>query len=510
VAHLAPEIPTAQNTAVDIYIDGALTSAQGLTFGNSTGFEEFPPGEYLLGIAPAGGEPTFSFTISLSPRQISTVVVIRTVANRGLPLDVIVLDGSLDGLQVGNGRLVLGHGADDTSLAVIDGINTNDCPPPVLGFESVIFGTARGPGDFAVGVEPGAMAAPGSCVPLAGPSATPIYPGIAVLSVVVDLDTVDGSLDVAGFAMIGDAEGPIPRVPELSDQPGAGGCDVGLCALDDELKTLCEASLDGCLNNVDPSRTDECFLGAPVICQATDRDIAYEDNFDDGVAWQWVTFYTIGPNITIEEVTGRVEITWASGQAGIAGSAGYLHVCGIAGDFDFKVDYELIDWPAMNGARLFLIAATPPPTFDGSVQRASFGDPLTDFPGIPEREVYIMDVAFRAGPIVATADLAGTLRLERVGTTLNGYYRSESSEGDWIPVESRSGFTSDDVSVNFSLGTEVLNTNQQVKVALDNLVVTSGQVTCEGCGDGVLGGGESCDDGNVLDGDGCSRTCSLE
>jgi cysteine-rich repeat protein len=440
------------------------------------------------------------------------VAVIRTEANRVLPFDVLVLDGSLDGLQEGNGKLALGHGADDTSLAVVDGINASDCPPAVLGFEDFIFGTARGPGDFPVGVEPGAIAAPDSCVPLAGPVATPIYPGIAVLLVLVDLDTVDGSRDVAGFAMIGDAAGPIPRVPELSDQPGAGGCDVGLCALDDELKTLCEASLNGCLNSVDPSRTDQCFLGAPVICQVTERDIAYEDNFDDGVAWQYVTHWTVGPDIIIEEVNGRVEITWATGQAGTRGSAGYLHVCSIAGDFDLKLDYELIDWPAMNGARLFLSAQVHPPlTFlQGSVQRASFGDPLTDFPGIPEREVYIMDVGFQAGPIVATGDLAGTLRLERVGTTLNGYYRSESSEGDWIPVESRSGFPNDDVHVDFSLGTEVLNTNQQVKVALDNFVVTSGQVTCEGCGDGVLGGGESCDDGNVLDGDGCSRFCSLE
>ena len=30
------------------------------------------------------------------------------------------------------------------------------------------------------------------------------------------------------------------------------------------------------------------------------------------------------------------------------------------------------------------------------------------------------------------------------------------------------------------------------------------------CGDGVQGGGESCDDGNVADGDGCSSACAIE
>jgi hypothetical protein len=61
--------------------------------------------------------------------------------------------------------------------------------------------------------------------------------------------------------------GAIPIVPELGDEPGANGCDVGLCALDEDLKTLCEASLFACLDNIDdPSLDDECFLGAPVIC----------------------------------------------------------------------------------------------------------------------------------------------------------------------------------------------------------------------------------------------------
>jgi cysteine-rich repeat protein len=36
------------------------------------------------------------------------------------------------------------------------------------------------------------------------------------------------------------------------------------------------------------------------------------------------------------------------------------------------------------------------------------------------------------------------------------------------------------------------------------------EVTLPGCGDGAIGVGEQCDDGNVSDGDGCSASCMLE
>jgi cysteine-rich repeat protein len=142
------------------------------------------------------------------------------------------------------------------------------------------------------------------------------------------------------------------------------------------------------------------------------------------------------------------------------------------------------------------------------MERVSLGDPSTDFPGLP-REAYTVHAA-NVVTSVATSDSAGTLRLERVGTTVNGYYRSVSSGDSWILMDSTPGVPTDQASIDLNLGPPELNTNQQVKVALDNFVVTSGQVTCKGCGDGIRDQGESCDDGNVLDGDGCSRTCSLE
>ena len=40
---------------------------------------------------------------------------------------------------------------------------------------------------------------------------------------------------------------------------------------------------------------------------------------------------------------------------------------------------------------------------------------------------------------------------------------------------------------------------------------TNGRDTCyEVCGDGIMLGSFSCDDGNFLDNDGCDKTCKIE
>lgn len=57
----------------------------------------------------------------------------------------------------------------------------------------------------------------------------------------------------------------------------------------------------------------------------------------------------------------------------------------------------------------------------------------------------------------------------------------------------------------FVLGVAVAEMVSQCNVAAKNCV-TPGPV----CGDGVMAGAEACDDGNLLDGDGCSKSCKVE
>lgn len=47
-------------------------------------------------------------------------------------------------------------------------------------------------------------------------------------------------------------------------------------------------------------------------------------------------------------------------------------------------------------------------------------------------------------------------------------------------------------------------------LALVTAMVTTTCDKLERCGDGVVGAGELCDDGNLVDGDGCSSACQLD
>ena len=66
-----------------------------------------------------------------------------------------------------------------------------------------------------------------------------------------------------------------------------------------------------------------------------------------------------------------------------------------------------------------------------------------------------------------------------------------------LVIKKRKGFGSINKLSSF------LNLNRYGNTNIGNFVLSV-------CGDGVIDAGESCDDGNTLDGDGCSSTCELE
>jgi cysteine-rich repeat protein len=72
------------------------------------------------------------------------------------------------------------------------------------------------------------------------------------------------------------------------------------------------------------------------------------------------------------------------------------------------------------------------------------------------------------------------------------------------------GFT---LSIGLSACSDDPSTTVDKDVAADSVADTLADVVdpdVSGCGDGVMLGDEACDDGNVVDGDGCSATCTLE
>lgn len=293
VGHLAPEIPTAEDTAVDIFINGERSPIQGLTYAMATSFVPLPPGDYEFGIAPAGGEPIFSFPASLSEGSITTVVAIRSVnSSEGEnPVGVLAFDGDVSGLGEGEGGVSLGHGLDEPVAAVVDGIETSMCPPPT--YENLMFGTTQGPVAFDVGAYSGAVAIPGTCEPVPPTNAVvvPAFDGTATLVVAVDLDVNVGMVSAAAYALIGNTSGEIPTLPAVGaggtggagGEGGAGGaggeggsggsidpeiaCDENACALIPELKEKCESFLTACLLG-EQADEEECVAVALLICSA--------------------------------------------------------------------------------------------------------------------------------------------------------------------------------------------------------------------------------------------------
>jgi hypothetical protein len=208
IAHLAPEVPSPADTNVDIIVNGN-TAITDIEFREATGFIELPVGDYVFGIAPAGSDtPVFEFPATLEPDAILTVVAYRTVASGADdPVGVLVFDGSTDGLPMGSGRVIVGHGADDSLLDPVNVLNTGDCPPPLLpNFE---FGAVSDSLDLDIAGVNIAFNLPSSpeCQVDAGPLAAPITDDVVTLLVAVDNDVADNSLVPAVYAIIGDFAG---------------------------------------------------------------------------------------------------------------------------------------------------------------------------------------------------------------------------------------------------------------------------------------------------------------
>jgi predicted ester cyclase len=66
VAHFSPDAP-----AVDVFIAGTRTITN-LNYLSATGYLTVPPGDYVVGVAPAGGNPIFTTTLTLKADQVAT------------------------------------------------------------------------------------------------------------------------------------------------------------------------------------------------------------------------------------------------------------------------------------------------------------------------------------------------------------------------------------------------------------------------------------------------------
>jgi hypothetical protein len=67
VAHFSPDAP-----AVDIFLNGERSPVTDLSFLSATGYLDVPPGDYEIGVAPAGGSPIYTTTATIEAGKVYT------------------------------------------------------------------------------------------------------------------------------------------------------------------------------------------------------------------------------------------------------------------------------------------------------------------------------------------------------------------------------------------------------------------------------------------------------
>ena len=123
---------------------------------------------------------------------------------------MLVLDGRTENLPQGSGRVLVGHGADDSLLDPVDVINVAACPEPIA--DDLAFGATAGPLDLAVGNVDIAFSLDDNCGVAAGPLRAGVTADVVTVLVAVDADVNDNSPAPAVYALVGEASGSIPTL----------------------------------------------------------------------------------------------------------------------------------------------------------------------------------------------------------------------------------------------------------------------------------------------------------
>ena len=192
----------------------------------------------------------------------------------------------------------------------------------------------------------------------------------------------------------------------------------------------------------------------------------FADDFNDGVINRTLWNRSSTPGVSVDEVNGRVEIAVAAtaengGDFNIIGGTLGTN-CRWRGDFDVRVDFELLDWPAANGVAGQL-----------SSWYSAYSATIGRFSSNAGREEYTG--WFPAGSNSLTgADRTGTFRLVREGARTLGYY---GSDGGWESV------VSSRVSGSPTIGLSIYSrddwfADKPVRIAFDNFVLLAEDPVC--------------------------------
>ena len=194
----------------------------------------------------------------------------------------------------------------------------------------------------------------------------------------------------------------------------------------------------------------------------------FDGAFIDGTIWYQIHF---GDGWTLSQHDGRLEYSFPPGTTpgppyGVYGG----HVgtqCKFPGDFDARVDYELVAWPVANNTAVTLWAFLAPNNEGLQVWRqssAQWGEQYGSYMGGDSSGAVSLD------------DRTGTLRLVRRKGVVTGYFLHNSK---WMALTS--GFSTSYATIAVgasSLGTNSTFGGEQVTVEFDNFHVSGTSPAC--------------------------------
>jgi hypothetical protein len=202
---------------------------------------------------------------------------------------------------------------------------------------------------------------------------------------------------------------------------------------------------------------------------ATSPAAGFTETFDNGTLDSSLWHTIQDPGGSVAEANGSLvaSITTAAAPGGqynqIDEHTGWN--CNLNGDFDYQVDYSLLQWPEFGGffAQLSAFFA------DAAVARSS-----STF-GPPYNQQYQSWMTGGSGAF-STNDSSGTFRLVRTNGVVSAYVRSPSIP-DWRLVASGSAPGSTVLGFGLSEPGNTF-TGQAASVAYDNFRLNAGAVTC--------------------------------
>ncbi|MBT8465419.1 MAG: DUF4397 domain-containing protein [Myxococcales bacterium] len=214
--HLAPEVPSAEDTAVALFVNGTEATALGtLEYSQSTGKIALEVGTYDIGIGVSGDTDPLLSVDGVMVTEETDLVVVAYRTNAELPVNVFVFDNSTEGLEAGSGRVLVAHGANDPAL---DPVNISlgedpDCQTliPALAFEEQVDGADAldlAEGTYKLGFDV-TLDDESACADV-GPVDVPVTVDVVSILVAVDENTSNDAdqLNPELWAIIPDAAAP--------------------------------------------------------------------------------------------------------------------------------------------------------------------------------------------------------------------------------------------------------------------------------------------------------------